>query len=142
MKHAFQNLSAKLVGILTLYMLVALTAIGLTLVVSWQLEGGAAAINDAGSERMHSYRMAYLLSEAVRAGPGTADARQALAQEMAAFEQTLRGLERGDPARPLVVPDDPGIRAQLAAVRRHWRDRIKPAIAAIVASRGGRSRRG
>jgi Signal transduction histidine kinase, nitrate/nitrite-specific len=62
MTGVFQKLSSKLIGILVAFFLVALVAIGLTLYVSWQLEGGAAAINDAGSERMRSYRLAYLLN--------------------------------------------------------------------------------
>ena len=41
-----------------------------TLVVSWRLEGSAAAINDSGSLRMRTYRLAYL---AGRARPGHHD---------------------------------------------------------------------
>lgn len=46
------KLSVKITSMLVLFFLVALTAISLTLLVSRQLEGGAAAINDAGSQRM------------------------------------------------------------------------------------------
>ena len=52
----------KIIGLLVFYFLVALVAIGSTLLVSWRLEGGAAAINDAGRERMRSYRIAYLVA--------------------------------------------------------------------------------
>ena len=41
------KLSAKLVGIQVFFLAVALVSIGLTLLVSWRLEGSAAAINDA-----------------------------------------------------------------------------------------------
>ena len=62
------KLSAKLVGIQVFFLAVALVSIGLTLLVSWRLEGSAAAINDAGSLRMRTYRLAYLAQEARPAG--------------------------------------------------------------------------
>ena len=63
-----QRLSAKLVGIQVFALVVALAWIGATLLVSWRLEGSAAAINDAGSLRMRTYRLAYLAEEAGRDG--------------------------------------------------------------------------
>ena len=45
------KLSRKIVGMLSAFFLVALATIGMTLYLSWQLEGVAAAINDAGSQR-------------------------------------------------------------------------------------------
>ena len=39
-------------------LVVALTSIGLTLWVTWQLEGGAASVNEAGRMRMQTWRMA------------------------------------------------------------------------------------
>ena len=48
------KLSRKIIGMLMAFFLVAATAIGLTLLISWQLEGVAAAINDAGSQRMRT----------------------------------------------------------------------------------------
>ena len=62
MLHAKQTLSVKITTMLLVFFLVALTAIGLTLYVSWQLEGASAAVNDAGSLRMRTYRIAHHLS--------------------------------------------------------------------------------
>ena len=56
------KLQEKITGLLVFYFLIALVAISSTLYVSWRLEGGAAAINDAGSERMRSYHIAFLLA--------------------------------------------------------------------------------
>lgn len=39
--------------------LLALASIALTLWVTWQLEGGAAAVHEGGRRRMMSYRMAH-----------------------------------------------------------------------------------
>ncbi|MBZ0091316.1 MAG: type IV pili methyl-accepting chemotaxis transducer N-terminal domain-containing protein, partial [Sulfuricellaceae bacterium] len=65
-----QKLGNKIIGILLTFFVVALLSIGMTLLISWQLEGGAAAINDAGSERMHSYRIAYLLTRSIDSSSG------------------------------------------------------------------------
>jgi len=40
------------------FLLLALLAISVTLWVSWQLDGEAAAVNEAGRMRMQAYRMA------------------------------------------------------------------------------------
>ena len=58
-----QKLGTKLVMIVTGFLLVALVAIGLTLLVSWDLEGGVAAVNQTGSQRMRAYRIVMLLSQ-------------------------------------------------------------------------------
>jgi two-component system nitrate/nitrite sensor histidine kinase NarX len=52
------SLSTKLIRIGTGLLLVALASIGLTLWVTWQLEGGAAAVNEAGRLRMQTWRLA------------------------------------------------------------------------------------
>jgi two-component system nitrate/nitrite sensor histidine kinase NarX len=51
------TLSSKLVRIGTGLLLVALISIGLTLWVTWQLSGGAAALNEAGRMRMQTWRL-------------------------------------------------------------------------------------
>jgi len=52
------SLSTKLVSIGAVLLIVALMSIGLTLWVTWQLEGGAAAVNEAGRMRMQTWRLA------------------------------------------------------------------------------------
>jgi hypothetical protein len=51
------GLGAKLSLVGLPFMLLAFVSITLTLWVSWQLEGGAAAVNEAGRMRMQAYRM-------------------------------------------------------------------------------------
>lgn len=53
----------RIVGLLLSFLAVALLVIGSTLLLSWQLEGSAAAINVAGSLRMDSYRLAMLAGQ-------------------------------------------------------------------------------
>ncbi|MBT0571125.1 type IV pili methyl-accepting chemotaxis transducer N-terminal domain-containing protein [Curvibacter sp. CHRR-16] len=106
------SLSSKLIRIGVTLLLLALTSIGLTSWVTWQLEGGAAAVNEAGRMRMRSWRMA---SE-MQAGLDQALRMQRI-QEM---DRTLQTLEQGDPARPLFVPWDESVRARFAAVQLLW----------------------
>ncbi len=115
------------------FLAVALTAVGFTLYESWKLEGGAAVINDMGSERMRSYRMAYLLAESLR-DPG-GDAGMQLRAEMNRFEEVLAGMKTGDPVRPLVLPRDIEIVAELEAVERRWLGKVKPLLTSAAAGR-------
>lgn len=122
----------KIIGLLLLYLLVALLAIGATLTASWRLEGGAAAINEAGRERMRSYRIAYLLEQHI-AQPTTA-LRQSVEQEMAAFEAGLSELAAGNPQRPLFLPKDAELRSRMAHLTLSWQRHIKPQITTILNS--------
>ncbi|AXE31945.1 NarX [Chromobacterium phragmitis] len=117
-----QTLSSKLLVLSLLALLVALVSIGYTLALSWRLEGGAAAINDVGSLRMRTFRAAYLLS--------THAPRRQLLDEVGGFDQTLARLKRGDPARPLFLPDNRDIRDQQRRLELRWRDDIRPLLLA------------
>ncbi len=109
--HRPRSLSAKLGAIGSALLLMALLSIGLTLWVTWQLEGGAAAVNEAGRMRMQTWRLAQTLA----GGDGTRVA--ALTVE---FDQSLAVLRSGDPARPLFVPRDERSQAAFADVQRGW----------------------
>jgi two-component system nitrate/nitrite sensor histidine kinase NarX len=102
-----------------------LTAIGYTLLLSWQLEGGGAAINEAGSLRMRSYRLAMVLEHPTKGS--------SVAQELQEFNRTLSDLEHGDAKRPLFLPQTVSIREQMRKVQQDWREHIQ-VNAQIVAS--------
>ncbi|KPF43351.1 histidine kinase [beta proteobacterium AAP121] len=105
------SLSAKLGAIGGALLLMAFASIGLTLWVTWQLEGGAAAVNEAGRMRMQTWRMAQTLART--------DAQQ-IAGLAAQFDQSVSVLRTGDPARPLLVPHDALSQQAFAAVQRDW----------------------
>jgi two-component system nitrate/nitrite sensor histidine kinase NarX len=94
-----------------------LAAIGYTLLLSWHLEGGGAAINEAGSLRMRSYRLAMVLEHAQ---PGTS-----VEQELLEFNRTLFDLQNGDAKRPLFLPQTPAIRSQMQKVQQTWLQHIQ-----------------
>lgn len=105
------SLSAKLGAIGGSLLVMALISIGLTLWVTWQLEGGAAAVNEAGRMRMQTWRLAQTLAGG--------DA-QRIATFLADVDQTVLLLRTGDPARPLFVPQDVRSQAAFAEVQRDW----------------------
>ncbi|MEO7246101.1 MAG: type IV pili methyl-accepting chemotaxis transducer N-terminal domain-containing protein [Rubrivivax sp.] len=89
----------------------ALASIGLTLWVTWQLQGGGAAVNEAGRMRMQTWRLVQTLPDAE---PKRVEAL------MAKFDHSLNLLRSGDPARPLFVPHDERSRLAFADVQRDW----------------------
>ncbi len=113
MQHT-ASLSKKLVRIGASLLVVSLTSIGLTLWVTWQLEGGAAAVNEAGRMRMQTWR----LVSAVQAGVERAELQGLVAR----FDESLAVLRAGDPSRPLFVPWDDQVRQRFAEVESLWRD--------------------
>ncbi len=109
--HKHWSLGARLALAATPFLLISLLLMALTLWVSWQLDGGAAAVNEAGRMRMQAYRMSLSVS--------TGDAA-ALARQVESFDASLNVLRQGDPERPLFVPWDAGVRARFASVEQDW----------------------
>lgn len=107
------SLGTKLILVGAPFVLLALLATAATLWVSWQLDGGAAAVNEAGRMRMQAYRMA--LSASTRETPQLQD-------QIAAFETSLVLLRQGDPERPLLMPWDDTVRSRFARIETDWHD--------------------
>ncbi len=117
------SLSHKLGAIGGALLLTALLSIGLTLWVTWQLEGGAAAVNEAGRMRMQTWRLAQTLA---------GGDRQRIEALLAQFDQSVSLLRSGDPLRPLFVPRDERSQAAFADVQRGWQE-LRTAWAATPA---------
>jgi two-component system nitrate/nitrite sensor histidine kinase NarX len=122
------KLSRKIVGMLVVFFAVATVAIGLTLLISWQLEGVAAAINDAGSQRMRSYRIGHLMARGLEVRAQEVQIGSALSEERERFERVLRDLQQGDPARPLAQPRNREVQARLSEVGQVWQASIRPLV--------------
>jgi two-component system nitrate/nitrite sensor histidine kinase NarX len=127
------KLSTKIVGALVGVLSLALSAIGLTLYLSWQLEGSAAAINDTGSVRMSSYRLAILLS---RAGDPELNVHTDAGRQMAAIGSTLAQLRQGDPQRPLFLPPSAAIHDEFEQIASQWHRELRPAAQALLREQG------
>ncbi len=125
------RLGAKLLWMVIGFLCVGLTAIGLTLYESWKLEGGAAVINDMGSQRMRSYHIAYLVSESLR-NPASFEA-DGLRAEILRFEEVLAGLKSGDPVRPLLLPRNRAIVEALDLLEHEWNAGVKPLVTSAAA---------
>lgn len=111
------GLASKLLAIGGAFLLLALASIGLTLWVTWQLEGGAAAVNEAGRMRMRSYQLALILQPAPVGG---APAMPDIERRLRDFDASMELLRTGDPGRPLAVPWDDDTRGRFEAVSNDW----------------------
>jgi len=118
------SLSRKLIRIGASLLLLALVSIGLTLWVTWQLEGGAAAVNEAGRMRMQTWR----LTSAVYSGMAQPELKQLVGK----FDESLAVLRQGDASRPLFVPWDNQVRKQFSAVESLWRVQRRQWLSAEV----------
>jgi two-component system nitrate/nitrite sensor histidine kinase NarX len=108
------SLSRKLAFAVSPFLLLALLSTAVTLWVSWQLNGGAAAVNEAGRMRMQAYRIALTV-----ASTKEADSSE-LPAHISNFDRSLALLRNGDAARPLQVPWDEPARQHFADVERDW----------------------
>ncbi len=105
------TLTAKIALFAGAFLLLSLLSVGATLWISWNLEGGAAAVNVAGLLRMMTYRLA--LSAATTGEPS-------LSSQTQEIQRSLDLLRSGNPARPLFVPWDDTIRQRFATVQAQW----------------------
>lgn len=105
------SLGAKLTLIGTPFLLLALLSTVFTLWVSWQLDGGAAAVNEAGRMRMQAYRIALAVSSGEK---------KQLPGHIREFNQSLALLRTGDPERPLFIPWDNNVRQHFTTVEQNW----------------------
>jgi two-component system nitrate/nitrite sensor histidine kinase NarX len=112
MRASTWPLTNKLAALVATLLALALASIGLTLWITWQLDGGAAAINEAGRMRMQTYRFALIL----RDSPSQAN------QLARRFDDSLVLLQQGDSARPLFVPWNNDARQRFAQVRQRWQE--------------------
>ncbi|SMC28413.1 two-component system, NarL family, nitrate/nitrite sensor histidine kinase NarX [Andreprevotia lacus DSM 23236] len=122
-----ESLSARIVISSLVALLGVLAMIGWTLWLSWQLEGAGAAINDAGSLRMRANRIGL---ELLRTDSGHT---QRIQLDLSAQTDTLARLQTGVPSRPLFLPDDPAILAQMGKVRTLWTSTLQPAASRALA---------
>ena len=105
------SLSTKLQALGIIFLLVALASIGFTLWITWRLEGGAAAVNEAGRLRMNMMRMVLARQH---------ESPEALLARMQRFDESLELLRVGDPSRPLFVPWNDEARTHYAEVHGAW----------------------
>ncbi|MCV2369213.1 type IV pili methyl-accepting chemotaxis transducer N-terminal domain-containing protein [Roseateles oligotrophus] len=111
MRKLFRSLAGKLALIQTTFLVVALASIAFTLWVSWQLEGGAGAINEAGRMRMLTYRLTLMHQAGEHAD---------VVDGVAKFDAMVLSLRNGDPSRPLFIPDNQASLDRFAEVELAW----------------------
>lgn len=120
----WQRLSTKIVGVLLGFLCLALLAIGTTLMLSWQLEGSSAAINETGSLRMHSYHLTVLLGRSIDEA-GRPETSRAAAGKIKSINDAFMRLHRGDPQRPLFLPPTARIQSAFKQVSARWHKTVQ-----------------
>lgn len=93
------SLSARLKLLTLLWVDSALLSVVFTLLLSWRLEGASTAINDAGSLRMQTYRLAYMV--------GNHATERQINNQIKEFEQSLQKVSRTDAINPLLPAQRP-----------------------------------
>lgn len=117
----WHRLSTRIIASSLVALVVVLGMIGTTLWLSWRLEGAGAAINDTGSLRMRAHRIAVELM----APRINREAR--VLEQLRVVDATLALLAKGNAQRPLLLPDNRYIRAQLSDVTQYWHGVARPA---------------
>lgn len=135
-----RKLFTKIAGVLAAVVALSLIVIGLSVYSSWKLEGVAAAINDAGSLRMRSWKIAHHLARLPETGATRNDHLRSLRTEARAIEAIQAELERGNPQRPLYVPSDDGIPADVEGIGERWRTQLKPVLEQVMTAPDGTAR--
>lgn len=105
------TLKKKLLIIGVTLLVLAMLSITFTLWVTWKLEGGAAAINEAGRMRMQTYQLALISNHRVNNEVDTLIDK---------FDRSLDLLSAGDPSRPLFVPWNELNKIEFAGIRNDW----------------------
>src|SRR5690606_36161304 len=105
------SLAARLAVLGFSMLLLALASIALTFWVTWELQGGAAAVNEAGRMRMQAYRLAL---------DAQLGADSDLSRHVDRFDESLAVLRDGDPSRPLFVPWNDATRERFDDVQAQW----------------------
>ena len=116
----FKSLSVRLKLLTLLWLVIAVASISYTLLLSWRLEGSAAAINDIGSLRLRSFRIALLIRE----NAGAEEIEQRLQQ----YDSILDNVRHGDRSRPLFLPPDKVVWQRFNELDQQWRQNIRPAF--------------
>src|SRR5256885_656313 len=109
--HGKPSLSTKLLLMGPACLLAAGASIGFTVWGAWQVEGGAAAVNEAGGLRMSMVRMAM-----ARQNEAPAQWQERARQ----FDASLDLLRSGDMSRPLFVPWSDAVSARYERIRGDW----------------------
>lgn len=119
------SLSARLKLLIGLWIMSTLASIVFTLALSWRMEGAGAAINDAGSLRMRTYRMAWMAGERYRFPQ---DGAQLLSEQIEQFDEIIQVLIEGDVHRPLFLPSTESIQNHIHGIHENWRQHIRPML--------------
>lgn len=115
------KIGVRLVSVTLIGLVFGLSMVMWTLWLSWALEGAAAAINDTGSLRVQSVRIALNMS-------GQTSNPVLINHQIEALDETLDNLVLGDPTRPMRLPKSALVQQQFHKVADTWHTDLKPNV--------------
>lgn len=124
------KINKKITIVLVLYLLIALITVGSNLLMTWRMDGEAAVINDAGRERMRSYRIALNLADYIQYP--SMDKKISIHRDIGKFELTLSELEKANNQKFLFSSEDALARDKLDALHIQWLGTIRPQIEELL----------
>jgi len=95
------------------------------------LQGMSKGIEQAGTERMHIYKLASLLQQLT---PSSENERESILKEIAQFERVAEGLHSGTPQHGSVAAISPMLSAQLNDLQETWSKQLRPALERVLES--------
>jgi two-component system nitrate/nitrite sensor histidine kinase NarX len=124
------KINKKITVVLILYLFIAVVTVGSNLLMTWRMDGEAAVINDAGRERMRSYRIALNLADYIQ-HPST-DKKTVINRDIGKFELTLGELEKVNNRKLFFSSEGAEAKNRLDALHIQWLGSIKPQIEKIL----------
>lgn len=158
MKRFGKGLIFKLGGVLLLLLFIKLLMIGVGIYSARYLKGDATAINYAGSERMRSYKLSFLINKFLLTdGENRLLLKKQIEEETRRFELILKSLREGDEGKGVNIykePEiilrildlspvfhkilrppgiyEPDLKAQIETVNSKWFSEVRPFIRVIL----------
>ena len=118
------KINKKITVVLVLYLFIALVTVGSNLLMTWRMDGEAAVINDAGRERMRSYRIALNLADYIQ--QPSQEKKNSINKDIGKFELTLGELEKVNNHKLLFSSECAESKNKLDDLHIQWLGSIKP----------------
>lgn len=133
------KINKKITVVLVLYLFIALVTVGSNLLMTWRMDGEAAVINDAGRERMRSYRIALNLADYIQ--QPSQEKKNSINKDIGKFELTLGELEKVNNHKLLFSSEGAESKNKLDALHIQWLGSIKPQIEKILSEHSQESQK-
>ncbi|MDD7442747.1 MAG: histidine kinase [Sutterellaceae bacterium] len=116
----FQSLSMRLLALTALWVSFVVGVVAYTMVLSWNAESSAAALNQVNEIKLRFHRAN------IMAGPKYSEAQ--MIAEMQASDRLIEGLRSIDVWNPFMAPNTPEIQKGIGMVEKTWKSEAAPQL--------------